>query len=806
MPLLICSCLAALFEESKMWKYIIRWILRYRITNLVIIGLITVFFAFQMRTLKLSYELPQMLPENNPTLKAYEEFKAEFGQDGAVMFAGAINPDIFQLDKFNALYDLSHRLKQIDGVDGVVSVAQIYTLVKNTKEKKFDFKAVVNRRPESQHELDSLKTIIFSLPFYDGLLYNKEANVYLIMITLDKNILNTKERVPLIYSIKNEIETYAKDEGLDIHLSGLPYIRTITSTLIKSELNKFIFYALFVAAFILLVFFRSFKMVFYPILTVAISVIWTLGITALLGYKITILTGIIPPLLIIIGIENSIFLLNKYIAEYNAHQNKMKALTRMVSRIGSANFLTNATTAAGFAAFIVTGNDLLVEFGIVASLSILGIYILTLILIPVFFSFRGIPKPRQLSNVDDGIVSGIVDRILVVVSKHRSWVYVVSITLFIAGVIGVSQLKTSGNIVDDIPKEGVLYQDLLFFEHYFKGVMPLEITIDTEKPRGILQLSTIEKIEDLQNVLMQYPELSRPISLTEVVKFSKQAFYNGDEKKYSLPNNQEKNFILAYMPKIDSGKKNTFNSFVDSELRRTRISVQMANIGTNEIEALKNNLQPRIDSIFNPEKFNVELTGTSVVFLEGTKYLIKNLLQSLLLALVVISLLMALLFTSARMIALALIPNLLPQLLTAAMMGYFGITVKPSTILIFSIALGISVDNAIHFLSRYRLQLKHNNWQIKESVLKALKETGYSMIYSSIVLFFGFFIFTLSKFGGTEAMGYLISFTLLVALISNLFLLPSLLLTLDKFMTTRAFKESILEEAESDNNEDNIDE
>lgn len=784
-----------------MWKYIVRGILRYRITNLIIIGLITVFFGYQMRSLKLSYELAQMLPDNHPTLQAYKKFKTEFGQDGAVMFVGAVNPNIFELENFNALYDLSGELQKIEGVEGVVSIAQIYTLEKNTKEKKFDFKAVVSTRPETQQELDSLKKIIYSLPFYDGLLYNRESDVFMLMITLDKEILNTEERVPLIYSIKDVIDQHAEEQEVEIHFSGLPYIRTITSDLIKSELNQFIFYALFVAAFILFVFFRSFKMVFYPVLTVAISVIWALGITALLGFEITILTGILPPLLIIIGIENSIFLLNKYIAEYSIHQNKIKALTRMVSRIGSANFLTNATTAAGFAAFIVTGNKLLVEFGIVASLNIFGIYLLTLILIPILFSFKGNPKPRLLTNVKSGIVSRIVDRILSVVSKHRTWVYALSIFLVFAGVIGVSQLKTTGNIVDDIPKDDVLYQDLLFFEKHFNGVMPFEIMIDTKKPRGILQLSTIQKIDRLQKELSKYPELSRSLSLAEVVKFSKQAFYNGNEKKYSLPNNQEKNFILAYMPKIDSGNQNTLNSFVDNKLQMTRITVQMANIGTNEIAALKEDLKPKIDKIFNPEKFDIEMTGTSVVFLEGTKYLVKNLLQSLLLALVAISLLMALLFTSARMIVLSLIPNLLPQLLTAAMMGYFGIPIKPSTILIFSIALGISVDNAIHFLSRYRLHLKQNNWKIEISVLNALKETGYSMIYSSIVLFFGFYIFTLSTFGGTEAMGYLISFTLLIALISNLFLLPSILLTLDKFMTTRAFKASVLEAAENDNDD-----
>ncbi|MFK5855189.1 MAG: MMPL family transporter, partial [Bacteroidota bacterium] len=225
----------------------------------------------------------------------------------------------------------------------------------------------------------------------------------------------------------------------------------------------------------------------------------------------------------------------------------------------------------------------------------------------------------------------------------------------------------------------------------------------------------------------------------------------------------------------------------------TRISVQMANIGTNEINSILTDIQPKIDSIFPPSKYDVSLTGTSVVFLKGTNYLVKNLFMSLMLAVLIITILMALIFSSARMILISLIPNLIPQILTAGMMGYFDIPIKPSTILIFSIALGISVDNTIHFLSRYRLQLRHNSWKIRPAVLGALIETGYSMVYSAIVLFFGFFIFTLSSFGGTEALGYLVSFTLVVALLSNLFVLPSLLLTLDKRIITKSFKEPYLE-------------
>jgi predicted RND superfamily exporter protein len=420
-------------------------------------------------------------------------------------------------------------------------------------------------------------------------------------------------------------------------------------------------------------------------------------------------------------------------------------------------------------------------------------YFLTLFLIPIFFSFLNPPEAHDTKHLDKGLVINLVSGVVRIVQNHRTAIYVITGVLLLTSFYGISLLKTTGRIVDDIPRRDLLYRDLEFFERNIKGVMPLEITIDTQKPKGVLRLATINKIEELQVVLESYPELSKPLSVAEVVKFAKQAFYGGNPAMYSLPNNQEKNFIMRYVPQLEGNKRSIINTFVDSTMQKTRISVQMANIGTNEIQRIRDDLRPKIDSIFPPEDYQVNLTGTSVVYLKGTDYLVKNLMQSLLLALVIIAILMAMLFSSPRMVLISMAPNLLPQIMTAAMMGFLAISVKPSTILIFSIALGISVDNAIHFLSRYRLQLRLNDWNIRISVIRALRETGFSMIYSSVVLFFGFIIFTLSSFGGTEALGYLIAFTLLIALLSNLFVLPSLLLTLDKRMTTRRFSEPLLE-------------
>jgi len=782
-----------------MWNFLVRLILRNRLTNLIVIAVLTIFMGWQATNVKMSYELARMLPESDSTSISYEEFKDLFGQDGSVMFIGLQDERIYNLKEFNDYFSLSWEIRQIDGVQEVLSIGKIYNLIKNDSTGMLDMEPVIAASPKYQHELDSLKEVILSLPFYKGLLYNEESNVTMIMVTLDKDKLNTKGRVQLIQDIKNLTENFGDEYDLEMRYSGLPYIRTITSKKIQNELYFFIALSLIIASAILLLFFRSVKAVFFTMLIVGITVVWVMGTISIFQYKITILTGILPPLLVVIVVENCIFLLNKYHNEYLAHGNKVKALSRVVTRIGNANLLTNTTTAVGFAAFIITGNQILTEFGVIASLNILVAYLMSLFLIPIFFSYLPPPKSRHTKHMDRSLVSRIISWVVGIVQSRRRLIYILTVLLLAAGIVGVIRLETTGNIVDDISKKDKLYKDLMFFEEHFKGVMPLEITIDSKTENGIFahkgktlyKIRRLHRLLERDSVFSMY--LSRPVSVIDGISFLYQAHKGGEEKYFIVPPPTQLAELNQYTAGMDSAGSNPFHSFIDSTNRITRVSIQMANIGTKEIAMITERLRPEIDKIFPSDDYDVVLTGTSVVFLEGSSYLVKNALMSLLLAVIVISLLMALLFTSARMIVISLIPNLIPQLMTAALMGYLGIPIKPSTILIFSIALGISVDNAIHFLSRYRLQLKLNEWKIKPSVIAALSETGYSMIYSSVVLFFGFGIFIISSFGGTEALGYLIPFTLLMALLSNLFLLPSLLLSLDKFITTKTFKEPLLE-------------
>lgn len=777
-----------------MFTKISRIILRNRILLIILISVFTAYMAFEALSVKLSYENTSLLASKDSAMIDYQKFKAQFGEDGNVLMIGIKDPDIFRLEHFKGWYDLGDSIRAIDGVQEVISFTRGINLVKNEATHQFDYYPLVRQRPSTQAEVDSLKNTILGLKFYKGILYNPAANAALMAITLDKNKLNDRTRIALVDDIRKAAEVYKQLSKVEIHYSGMPYIRTVTMQKVKKELFIFVLMSMAISAIIMLLFFKSMKVVLSSLLIVAISIVWVLGTTVFFHFKITILTGVIPSLIIIIAIENCIYILNKYHWEYRSHGNKMKALIRVVQRIGFASLMTNAATALGFAAFIVIPNQMLREFGIITALNIMLEYLLCIVLLPIIFSFINPPTPKHVKHLDSNFFGAIINKIIYMISFRRNLIYGIAGGLLIIGFWGISMMKTSGKIVDDFEKDDPIYLDLKFFENNFGGVMPFEISIDTKKKNGVFAGSTLDKINELQNMVNSYPEFSKPLSIAELFKFSKQAYFGGDSSMYSMPGTVEKGFIMGYLPKNQKDKNtNLLYSYLDSTKRYTRVSFQMADIGTRHMDSLMTQIHPRIDSIFNPTKYKVIVTGNSVVYARGTNFLIHNLFESVVIAIVMISLLMALLFSSFRMILVSMIPNIIPLLITAAIMGFAGIPIKPSTIIVFSIALGISVDNAIQYLSRYRHELKVTNGSIKQSAISALREAGFSMIYTSIVLVLGFSVFIVSGFGGTQALGVLISTTLLIAMFFNIMVLPSLLLTLDKRLASKDFIEPIVE-------------
>jgi predicted RND superfamily exporter protein len=752
-----------------MWKAFASKLLRNRLVFLFLLLALTVVMGILGTGIHLSYEFVKVLPSNDSALIHYEQFKKTFGEDGSVMVFGFTDERLFEQERFNDFYRLGRSLRDIDGVKQVMSLGSVYNLRRNDSLMRFELMPLINGPLPDQATVDSIRTEISNLPFYREMLYNEDSHACLMAITFNDRELNSARRIEIVKEIQDRCGEFAGKYSLKMHYSGMPYIRTAVMKKVSSEMTLFMVLAIVVMAITLWAFFRSLNSVIMSLIVVAVGVVWSLGLIAIFDYRITLLSGLIPPLVMVIGVPNCVFLINKYHAEYARHRNKMKALSRMIQTIGITLFLANVTTAIGFGVLYFTHSSLLVEFGIVASIGVMVTYIITLILIPIILSF--LPGPRE---------------------KH---------TLHLEAKRVNALLKVIDHLVHQ--RRNAIYEDLKFFEKHFHGVLPFEILIDTREEKGVTadQGTVLYKINRMQKLFAEYPEFSRPISLVEAVKFTNQAYNDGDSRKYILPGAADLNRLSDYSGTV-TGKKGMLSSFIDSSMRYTRVTVQMADVGSARMKQIITELRPRVDSIFDPGKYTVEFTGHSLMFTKSNDYLLYNLLESLLIEIVLITIVGFALFRSIRIILLSKLPVLIPLVITAGIMGFLEISFRPSTILIFSIAFGISSDGTIYFLTRYKQELRNAGTSVSEAISITIREIGLSMVYTTIILFFGFAIFAASGFGGTVALGILLSITLLMAMVTNLVLLPSILLTIDKRRSRKELLQPALIEIEEDEAED----
>ncbi len=768
------------------WGWVARFILRNRTGILIVIAVITVLLAMQWKNMRFTYTEANLLPDDHPINLKYDQFLSHFGEEGNLIVMGVKDSSIFTPAKFKAWNQLTEDIGKFSEVDLTLSVGNLKKLEKKKDTSGFELVPFIQDSVFTDANLAVYKDELFNaLPFYDGLIYSPDKQSIRSAIYLKKDIVNTSARKDfVIEDLIPLIKKFEAETGVTVYTSGMPYIRTLNSQSIIDEIGLFIAGALFVTSLIFFFFFRSWRATFISMCTVIIGVMWSFGFLGLMHYEITVLTALIPPLIIVIGIPNCIFLINKYQQEIKRHGNQAKSLQRVITKVGNATLMTNLTTASGFATFILVKSELLSEFGIVASINIVAIFLLSLFIIPIIYSYMSVPKDKHLKHLNKRWITTFVNWVERMVRDRRITIYIVAVVLLCASIIGIFQIKISGSLIEDMPKNTGFFDDIRFFEKEYEGIMPLEIMVDTKKPKGVMSLPTLKRIDELQEHIKEIPEFAKPLSVVELVKYSKQAYYNGNPEYYQLPNSQEKNFILSYA-KNSNTDTYLLNSYVDSTGQFARITTFMKDTKPDRFKRIEEDLHREINKVFPAERYNVMVTGKALVFQKGTHYLVNNLILSLSLAIFLIALFMAWMFRSFKMILISLIPNLLPLIITAGVMGYVGVPIKPSTILVFSIAFGISVDDTIHFLAKYRQELIANNWKIKKSVFGAVRESAISMFYTSIVLFFGFSVFTISSFGGTVALGALVSITLLFAMLSNLLLLPTLLLSLERSIANK---------------------
>ncbi len=767
-----------------MWKSLGQSILKYRILFLILLFGITAFMAYKAKDLQLSYEFANAIPTDHPKFKAYQEFRKKFGEDGNLLVIGIQTDKLFEERIFNDYTQLINDIKKVQGAETVISVPTAINLIKDSATEKLSSQLIFGNRYLSQTEIDSSRNVFYNLPFYRGLLYNPDSNAWLLGVNINKGVLASKKREKTVAEIIGLSDAFGKKHSLETHLSGLPLIRTVLAKRIADEMKWFLVISVILSAVILLLFFRSVTSMLLSIAVVGIGVIWSLGTMVLMGYKITLLTALIPPLVVVIGIPNCIYFLNKFHVSFNETGDKRKALVKMVEKMGIVTLFCNITAAIGFAVFFLTRSQILKEFGAVAGFNIMALFFISLIFIPSVLSFLPPPKTRHTKYLENARLRRWLDRLERWSLNHRKLIYSVTGIVLVVAIIGITRLESNGFIVDDLPKTDKIYTDLKFFEKNFKGVMPLEILVDTKKKRGVTRsLTNLLKIDSLSQFLAAMPQIGKPLNITEGLKFAKQAFFEGDSINYTAPTEFDLIPLKPYLEfQADSGnRENSFgkliSSFIDSNKQEARISVSMSDVGSYRLPHILDTIQKKADSIFDKANYNVQLTGATVTFLEGSNFIINGLKESIMWAFGLIAVCMMYLFRSFRILICSLIPNVIPLIITAGVMGWLGVRIKPSTVLIFSVALGIAIDVTIRFLVNYKQELPRNNYNMKQTVIETIHGTGISIIYTSLVLIAGFIIFCFSGFGGTQSLGWLTSLTLITATLTNLVLLPSLLIT-----------------------------
>lgn len=851
-----------------MWLRIATIILRNRLFIIGVITLLTVFFGFYALTgLRIDNKYGNMLPKSSPAQSSFLKFKQLFGEDGSALVIAINNDSLYTEKNFLKWKELGDSILQYNGVESIVSEATLFTIYNNRSQNRFEAKRIFSDITFQEKSVEEIFKEIRNNPVYNNVLYNDAEKVSLMLVGLDEKYLADQKKADVVLDIEKVAQAYETHLG-KVRFAGLPHLRVVIGKKVIGEMYVFIGLSILALSLLLYLFFHSLRVVAMCIIVVSIAVIWSLGSIGLFGFNISILMALIPPLMIVIGVPNCIFLLTKYHQEFKIHGNKIKALTRVIKKIGTATFLTNFTTALGFCTFIFTNSEKLTEFGIIASINILAVFFISITILPIVLSFSKDPKYRHLKHLDRKLATGLIDKLIYITKYHRTAIYSVVGGIVIFSLIGLFKIEATGNITSDLPRDSQILEDIEFLQDKFGGSIPFEIMIDYKSKPRLFSRDLLEKVERTQEKYSADSLFSKTLSIVDFIKVINMAYYGNNPEQYKLINNRDRLRLKKYLDNFNLTNANgggfTIKELVDTANTTLRIRTQMRDIGSYEVAQKVDSMKLRLDSLFNPnraekerffkkvtagkweyvdsiifgypsvyneltalyaagdqelqyafdidptkikdyyqkpgfkdslrtamdnEYYGIELTGTAVVASEGTQYLVINLFTSLLYAILAISILMALLFRSWRMVIISLVPNLIPLVFTGGIMGWFGIPLKPSTLLVFSIAFGISVDDTIHYLAKYRQELKLMKYDLKQCVILAIREAGLGMFYTSIVLFCGFSVFTLSEFGGTKALGLLISITLLVAMLTNLVVLPSLLLSLEKRLTTKSFTE-----------------
>lgn len=731
--------------------------------TLTAIALLAVYPALQIET---DFNLEGFYPEDDQVIADYDLLESEFGRDDNTILIGFSHPELFSQSVLTDIRQISDSLSQIDHVDDVYSLWNASELQQSNGMINFDphltDDIIENSSP------DSLRNQITSDPFLRGFLISSDGSATALAIQINEEKNTYSNRNQIIDSI-NDILSYHQ-EKYTFHISGIPFYRNQYVNMLNTEIIGYISISSLLIIFLLWYLYRTIWGILFPMIIVWATLLFTIAIMQLTGGYLEIMSSTIAPILLCVGVADSIHMISKYDDARENGKGKMPSITEMMKTLGSATFLTSVTTAIGFASLLSSSVVPMKKFGIYTAIGVFLAYLITIVFLPA--ALRMSRKKRVVNEKSSSfypLISRWLQKLTALNRMYYGKVLIIALIVTLGFSIGMKDLTVNGKVYDDISDDTKIMQDSRFFTEQIAPQFPLEFIVNFNKPEGALTADAVRKSFELEQRLLEYPEIARVTGLHTLIKEVHSLFNYETKEASALPDTDQA--VAQYVLLLEVSGSDELYRLVDFDYSKLRITAFTEDAGSKRINEIKNNLQQDVDELFKDE--SVVITGTTILSADLTDKIVYSLAWSIIIALFAITAIMVLLFRDLRLILIALIPNLIPLIIVAGVMGLFNIDIKPSTAVIFTIALGIAVDDSIHYLARLRIETQRRN-ALFPALSATTIRTGRAIIITSMILIAGFGTLITSSFTSTAMMGILVCTTIFSAVISDLFVLPSL--------------------------------
>ncbi len=735
---------------------------------LLILALLTIGAFFLLSRLSFDYNFENFFPEQDKETEYYRYFREVFETDNDFAIVGLVNQDgIFDLDFLERADSISSELKKIKYVEQVNSALDIKDGVRDPLIGHVFQRPLFRWTDPEKYKADSVR--IFNRPELVGSFFSEDGTAILIHVR-HKQFLHKQG----CDSLSADLQSLVKNAGFDeSYVVGRAIGQVYYVDMMQRELMIFMSISMVLIILFLIIAFRSWWGVWVPITVVLLSIIWTLAVMQLTGKKIDLMLTILPTILFVVGISDVVHIVSRYFEELRLGKAKIQALVTAYKEIGIATFLTSLTTAVGFITLISSNIKPISEFGIYTAIGVFVAFILAYTLLPAVLVLSSVPS-KIIAKTNKNIWEGVLSKTLVKVLKYQKSIVLGSLVVVGLSIWGISKIEINNFILEDLKAEDPLKKEFDFFADKFSGARPFELSIQLKENASAFDVKTLSEIEKIENYLKTEYGVGNVMSHVGIIKTAHRTWMGGSEEYNRIP---EDSLLMAQLVNLLHRPQagNLLNYFVDEEKALLRLTGKVDDLGSIVFREKDKKFYDWIESNLPDASFDARITGTAFLIDSNNVHLSANMIQGLIIAFIIIAIIAGIMFKSLVIIPIALIPNMLPLLMIGGIMGFMNVDLKVSTSIIFTIAFGIAVDDTIHFLTKLRLQLREGK-SLVYSIKRTFMSTGKAIIVTTLILCGGFMTLIASDFLSTFYLGLLISLTLIFAVISDLLLLPILIL------------------------------